>query len=447
MAKTQALWQEAKVADLIEKMLSGEIVEIKPTLSLSTESGFSFPDIEKLLEATPETIAQTLENLADEGILTKRFSDKVLLCPYCQSPNLRPSLRCPKCGSGYLDKGRILEHLACGYTGAESEFVSVGKYVCPRCKRELRFLGTDYRSLGIKYVCGNCTEIFTDAMFKWQCLSCLLLFAEHEAKEIPLYTYYLNEDRRLWLGFELKPKSKFIAFMESLGYEVTGKASLTGRSGAEHTFEIVARRNDGLCTHILGVDTIITEPNREVSLGEVFSFDDKAYDAGIHDKVLIVSTGICAEASRFAERQRIKVLTISDLEVLLNSKRALTRKRIDAQPFKFENKAQLIQKLRDLGYNVKEKAKVWGRSSIGYILDVFAEWDDNIIKHSIAVGILTAATEVSLEEVALFDAKAYDVGIHEKILLVAPKMSKEAAQLAQRQRIKVFEVEDAAKLT
>ncbi len=444
MVKAQALWQEVKVIDLIEKMLSGEIGEVKPVPDLSSESGVSYPPIEKLLGMTAEGTVTVLESLAGEGFLLRKLSDRIFLCPYCQSPNLRSGLRCAKCGSGYTAKTRLLEHLACGYVGSENEFFTTGKYVCPRCQRELRFLSSDYQSLGMKYKCGNCSEIFSDPVFKWQCLRCLLLFTESEAKEIVLVTYYFNESRRQWLEFELKPKKKFIALLQSFGYEVVETGHITGKSGAEHTFDILAHRSDGICHHTLAIDVLITELDREVSLEEVFRFDDKAYDAGIHDKVLIVSTGLNPEASRFAGRQKIKVLPIKDLERLPKPVRPF--KEISHRPFTFESRTQLVQWLKDWGYNVKEKAKAWGRSGVPYTLDILAEWDDSIVKHTLGVGVLTAPGEVSLEAVALFDAKAYDIGIHAKLLLILPRLSFEAKQFAQKQGIKVFEVNEVAKL-
>jgi len=54
--------------------------------------------------------------------------------------------------TGYRD----IEHFACGKNGLEEEFVSSGKYICPHCKKPLKFLGTDYRSLGVNYKCHNC---------------------------------------------------------------------------------------------------------------------------------------------------------------------------------------------------------------------------------------------------------------------------------------------------
>jgi hypothetical protein len=327
----------------------------------------------------------------------------------------------------------------------EGEFVGNGKYLCPQCHRELKFLGTDYRSLGIKYKCSNCSEIFVDPTFKWQCLGCLLLFAENEAKEIPLYTYCLDENQRSLLEFELGLKKKLIALLEGHGYEVKEKGLIVGRSRAEHTFDIVAYRADSLWTHTLAIDTIIGD-DKDIPLEKVFRFDDKAYDAGIHDKVLVVSSKLSQEASQFANRQKIKVLSTEDLQSILVSAKPLAKHPGGDQPFSFEGIPQFIKWLKDLGYSIKEKAKAWGRSGVPYVIDILAEWDDNIIKHSIGIGILTADTEVSLEAVILFDTKGYDIGLDEKVLLVAPKLSETARNFAERQKIKVIEVKDAGKL-
>jgi general secretion pathway protein E len=48
---------------------------------------------------------------------------------------------------------------------------------------------------------------------------------------------------------------------------------------------------------------------------------------------------------------------------------------------------------------------------------------------------------VELDKVFDFDVKAYDIGIQDKILIASPGLSLPANQFAERQRIKVFEVE------
>ena len=46
----------------------------------------------------------------------------------------------------------------------------------------------------------------------------------------------------------------------------------------------------------------------------MFGFDDKAYDIGIMDKVLIAIPGLSREARQFAQRQKIRVFEVKELE-------------------------------------------------------------------------------------------------------------------------------------
>jgi general secretion pathway protein E len=87
---------------------------------------------------------------------------------------------------------------------------------------------------------------------------------------------------------------------------------VAGRSGAEHDIDILATRDDGIVTHQIAIGIeVATEP---VALSKVFAFDDKAYDAGIQDKVFIAVPGLSPEARQFAERQRIRVFEVKELE-------------------------------------------------------------------------------------------------------------------------------------
>lgn len=440
--------QEPDVLRLLDEMLQGNIGEVKPTLDLATELGFTYPSVESLLGIATQKAIDILEFLANEQILEKQFHDKLLFCPYCRSPNLRPSLRCPKCGSGDIVKGRILEHFSCANIGIEDEYSAAGKYICPKCKKELRFLGTDYRSLGINYKCNSCGEISTEVTLKWQCLKCSVLFAQDEAKETVLYLYRINEDRRFWLEFELGPKARFMEFLKSQGYEITEKAKISSasKSGAAHVFDILAQRDDGFITYTMGIDTIISNSHEPIGLEAVFKFDNKAYDLGINDKVLLVAPGLNQEAKQFAQRQKIKVFEIKELELLLASASPSAPKQMKKQPFRFSTKAELIEYLKNLGYKVEEEVKVQGRSGATHILDILARYNDGIITHTVGIGIIAAKNEVNLDAVSLFDTRAFDLDIHDKVLLISPHLSREAKQFARQQRIKVIEVDDPAKL-
>ena len=129
---------------VVAAMLAARVADIKPQLDFTTELGFLYPLVEQTTRVKGKEAVAIVESLTDRGILRKSYFDRLLHCPRCQSINLRPSTHCPKCGSGDITRGRILEHLACGYVGVEEEFAAKGKYVCPKCKLQLRTMGADY---------------------------------------------------------------------------------------------------------------------------------------------------------------------------------------------------------------------------------------------------------------------------------------------------------------
>ena len=111
------------------------------------------------------------------------------------------------------------------------------------------------------------------------------------------------------------------------------------------------------------------------------------------------------------------------------------------EPFEFKSKSQLVQYLNKQGYRVKENAEVEGRSGAAHNIDILAIKEEGIITHRIAIGIAVDEKPMGLDRVFAFDDKAYDAGIMDKVLIAVPGFTKEARQFADRQRIKVFEVE------
>ncbi len=439
--------QDPKAIKLVKEFLAGNISEVKPTINLATVTGFSYPQVESLLEAPTQEAVTTLEFLANEDILGRNIRGNILFCPHCQSPNLKPGLGCPKCGSGNIGKGRVLEHFSCRNNSLEDDYTDDGKYICPKCKQELKFLGTDYQSLGINYKCRDCGGISKDAASIWHCLQCSQYFPEYTAKETVLYSYHLNAEKKRKMEFELDERPRFVDLLKKQGYDVVESANVNGttKSGAKHLIDILAKRDDGLITYIIGVGILISQV-KEVSLAEVFTFDNKVYDLGIHDKVLLVVPKLDQEASRYARQQRIKILEEKDLEAILKSPPPSSQKQASHKPFVFENKAKLLDHLKSSGYRFEEKAKILGRSGVEHTFDILAFNNDGIINHTLGINILAAKDEISFNTVSSFDTRAYDVGIHDKLLLVCPRLSHEASQFAKYQRIKVIEVDDPAKL-
>jgi len=231
-------------------------------------------------------------------------------------------------------------------------------------------------------------------------------------------------------------KSQFIQRLESQGYKVEEDASATGKSGAEHSFDILARREDGLIVYTIAIAIALGGDDREIDLGEVFAFDDKCYDCGIKDKILIAIPRLNSVATRFAQNQRIKVFQEESLKAFLASPFPPP---VEKGPFNWETKSQLLESLANSGYKIEENAKVKGRSGAEYAFNILAYLDDGFIAHKVGIDVITR-DEVSLPQVYLFDTKAYDAGIQKKVLLISGKLAPEAKQFAEQQGIKTIEL-------
>jgi hypothetical protein len=437
--------RDKMAAKLLEAMLEGRISEVIPRFDSLSELGFSFPTARQLLGISDKEVLSLLDSLSDEGVLGRKLSDKLLYCPHCRSVSVRPVYCCPKCGSADIVRGRMLEHSVCKYTGTDEEFLLIKRrLMCPNCKQELYALGEDYRSLGILCKCRVCGDIFAQPAVKWKCLTCSAVIPGDKIAELSIYSYSLREAQRVRLQFELKPKQQLIQFLHDRGYEVTENAKVKGSSGAEHTFDLLVTRDDGVVTHQIAIGIGVADI-KPVGLEEVFHFDDKTYDAGIHDKVLIAISGVTGEASQFANRQRIRILQPAAVESLLVravSPQPAPQAEAKREPPQFKSRSGLIQYLQSYGYEVKEKAKVRGRSGVEHSFDLLATRDDIILVQRTAIGIEVSDQPIGLGKVFDFDDKAYDCGIPDRVLLAVPALTEEAARFAHHQRIKVFEVKE-----
>jgi len=235
-------------------------------------------------------------------------------------------------------------------------------------------------------------------------------------------------------GQELRTRIK--EYLQNQGYEITEQVKLLGKSGIEHTFDMLAQRDEGFSSHTVAV-CIAAGGDKETEVGTIFNFANKAYDTGIQDRVLVAISELSQEAKNLAHKQRIKVIDGERIRSLLDLKQMPPAK--PKEPFKFETKEQLVKSLTNRGYRVEEKAKVRGRSGVEYTLDILAYSDIDQFSHSLGIDFLNGDKEVDLEQISLFDTKAYEVGLDDKVVVVSPGLTPEARQFAQHQRIKVLE--------
>jgi len=238
---------------------------------------------------------------------------------------------------------------------------------------------------------------------------------------------------------EISPelRTQIREYLEKQGYAVTEGAKLTGKSGVEHIFDMLARREDGFTSYTVAIG-IAAAGDREKEVGTIFSLANKAYDCGILDRILIAIPELGQEMKQMAGKQRIKVIDGGRIDQLLTLKPAPPVK--PEEPVRLETKEGLVKSLANRGYGVKERAKIKGRSGVEYTFDILAHSENDQVEHRLAADFLNGEKEVSLEQLMLFDTKAYEVGVDEKIIVVSVGLSPEAQQFAQHQQIKVLKL-------
>jgi general secretion pathway protein E len=239
--------------------------------------------------------------------------------------------------------------------------------------------------------------------------------------------------RQMKISTELRIQIR--EYLEQQGYAVTEGAKHLGNSGIEHTFDMLAQRDDGFTSYTIAIG-IAAGGDREIEVGTIFSLANKAYDCGILDRILIAIPDLSEEAKQLARKQRIKVIDGARIGQLLTLKPAQPVK--PEEPVRFETREELVKSLANRGYGVKEKAKIKGRSGIEYTFDILAHDENGQAEHRLGIDFLNGDKEVSLEQVMLFDTKAYEVGVDEKVVVVSVGLSPEAQQFAQHQQIKVL---------
>jgi CheY-like chemotaxis protein len=446
--ESSASWRSLNVIRLVNAMVSGQIFEMRPIIDVSLRDSFAYPETDKILETTGKETAAILDSLADEDILKKEPFEKMLLSPE-GSTQLVAVERCPKCESSNLEKGMQLEHLSCGNVGLDRDYKSVLRYVCPRCHKELRLAGTDYRNEGVRYRCMECGDLFQIPVTKYRSPQSGKIYAFEDLKETWIYSYRFNEAKKGRLEFELEPKAKLIELLRRRGYQVTESAQMKGRSGAVHAIDILARKDDGIAEDLVAIGIVTArQGEEEVNVDELLKFDTRAYDLGISSKVAIAIPELSPAARKFAERHNFKIFEPKEFRSFISQAQKLPATRVEPEPrleatmiaSAADPKTELSVFLKSRGYQVTVDAVVKGKSGVDQVFDLKAERDDAVATKTLAAAIERSEDdEVDIDKVSEFDSRAYDADINEKIFIAIPKLSPAAKEFALQEHIRVLE--------
>lgn len=146
--------------------------EIMPMVDPVARIAYRFPIAELVLGINTIEAQDILEDLAEHELLEARHVDRMFCCPDCGSYRIPVKELCPECHSTNLSVQESIHHFRCGYVAPESEFLSHGRPMCPKCHGAIQHIGVEYNRPGRFTTCHNCNFWATEPQLAAWCAEC-----------------------------------------------------------------------------------------------------------------------------------------------------------------------------------------------------------------------------------------------------------------------------------
>ncbi len=303
LASWQRFFVDPKVHSLLNYLIAGDARELLPVLD--PEIGARYPDAEKICELGPLDTKDWLDDLSKNGLLTKKWRYKIIVCPSCKSPNAPVFYRCPYCKSIDIEKRAQLEHSVCGTIDKDENFRQGEFLICPRCGGKLGEPGLTYRQVGIWFLCRECAKSFDRPQSLHCCRKCKNSFSIDEAVMVDVWLYCIAKEAKENFqsgSLYLKPLR---LVLEDFNYQVAIPGNLKGVSGNDHIFDLVAVRgeenNELLVMDIYAYGGVVDE----AAVTKMFG---KKYDTNPKHSVILAIPEMNPKAKSLASLYHIEVL-------------------------------------------------------------------------------------------------------------------------------------------
>ncbi len=312
MIENEAL-SSPNIQILLRALLDGRIKEIRPLII----DEVTYPDVQKLNGLDARGVEGVLQLLVSENILLRKPLDCVFTCPYCRSIRMLYKLRCPTCGSTCMKTGKALEHMHCGYVDMEEGFSGPSGFQCPKCRRTLKAIGVDYRSVGIYYRCISCREVNSSIDQIFYCMQCSRTCRINEASLTVYDSYYLNEEAKEKIMRCTIDLSLIAETLRVHGFETELDCKVLGNSGIYHIFTVAVRnkrKRDGDAKPDIIAD--ITISSNEVGESSILCFMAKTTDIGCQNNIQAVVPRSSEPARKLARFYGINLVECEEVAEL-----------------------------------------------------------------------------------------------------------------------------------
>jgi hypothetical protein len=312
--ETLELYRDRNVQVLLSKFLSGELETLEPVYDPKT--GYHYPVVEAIVGEASQ-VEPFLSKLHDAGFLEKKLYDKIIFCPKCGSANISIRYCCPFCKSFNIQKSSLLEHVKCGYMDIEENFREGDNYVCPKCHEAMTKIDVDYRKAGIWCICEDCSKSFDVPVPAHFCRNCNAISTFEEALIKDVYSYTLKENVKAESSLSWFLVAAIRDFLIKGGLTVESPGLLKGKSGANHSFGIVAYRGDEPQKTIV-VD-LATSTENVVSEQPIIALFAKIFDVSPERAYLIAIPKLSDNGKKMAELYKIRAIEAKNQEEAIAS--------------------------------------------------------------------------------------------------------------------------------
>jgi len=311
--EARELYRDRNVQLLLSKFLSGEIEKLEPVYA--PDVGYSYPLVEEIVGDASQ-VEDFLNKLYEAEVLEKELYDKIIFCPKCSSANVATRYCCPFCKSFDIQKSSLVEHVKCGYMDLEEKFYKGDTYVCPKCNEELRKIDVDYMKAGIWCTCRECKKSFDVPVPMNFCRNCGVTSTFEEVIIKDIYAYTLKENVTAESSVNLFLVSAIREFLMREKLKVESPGLLKGKSGANHSFDIVAYEADR--SQAIVVDLAMST-GTIVSEQPVIALFAKIFDVSPEKSYLIAIPKLSENGKKMAELYKILAIEAKNQEEAIAS--------------------------------------------------------------------------------------------------------------------------------
>lgn len=163
----------------LEEPTSDHAPKIDALLKLSTR--ISVARLSEYSDTKIATVKEHVKKLESEGKI-KRIEDlKEISCNQCNSVRIALNFYCPSCRSSNFKQGKLIEHFKCGNVSIDESYQN---NICPKCRKEIKIIGVDYKAIDNYYLCNDCSNKFPEPAQDYLCVKCNNRFTLDKAKWI-----------------------------------------------------------------------------------------------------------------------------------------------------------------------------------------------------------------------------------------------------------------------